>query len=63
MRFFWNMFLKNVKDKVVSFLLDKNTEKDFLYIKIWSNTDHPSQNYGPPNLLFHFTDSYVCHRN
>ena len=35
--------------------------KDCSCIKIWSNTDETSQNYGPPSLLFHFTDSYLCH--
>ena len=44
----------------MSFLLDKNKGKDFSWIKTWSNTNHPSQNYGPPNLLFRFANSYVC---
>ena len=52
-------FKKNVKDKAVSLQLDKNMSKDFSRIKIWIKTDHPSQNYGPPNLLYRFTDSYA----
>ena len=44
----------------MSFLLNKNKYKDFSCIKTWSNTHRPSQNYGPPNLLFRFANSYVC---
>ena len=56
-------FLKKVKEKVVSFVLVKNMGKEFSNIKNWNNTDHPSQNYRLSDLLFHFTDSYVCHPN
>ena len=34
-------------------------DKDFSCIGVWSNGDHPCQNYGPSNLLFRFTDSYI----
>ena len=60
---FCAVFFKSVKVKAVSFLLDKNIGKDFTCIKISSNFGNPSQSYGPPNLLFRFTDSYVCHSN
>ena len=56
-------FLKKVKEKVVSFVLVKNMGKEFSNIKNCNNTDHPSQNYRLSDLLFHFTDSYVCHPN
>ena len=45
----------------MNFLLNKNMAKDCSCIKILSNADETSQNYGPPSLLFHFTNSYLCH--
>ena len=45
------------------FLLVKIMGKDFSCTKIWSTTDHSSHNYGPSNLVFRFTITYVCHPN
>ena len=57
--FFYDGFLKNLKDKALNFLLVKNVNKDFSCIE--SNTDHTFQNYGSSNLLFRFTDSCACY--
>ena len=41
-----------------SFLLVENAGKKLSDIKIWIKTDHSSQNYGPPNLLFPLRKMY-----
>ena len=52
-------FLKNIKNKALSFLLVKKMGNDFSGNKIWSKTDDPSQNYGLTTFLFRVTDSYM----
>ena len=52
------LFLKNVKNKALSFLLVKNMGKDFPRIKLSSNTDHRS-NLKAVGLVISLTDSYA----
>ena len=60
--FFAQYFLKNVKDKALSFLLIK-FGKVFSAIKTWCKTSNSSQNYGPSNLIFRFNDFYIYDLN
>ena len=55
--------MKNDYTKALKFLLVKNMTNHFSHIKISTNRDYSSQNYGPSNVLFRFTDLWVSHLN
>ena len=55
--FYGDVFLKNKKCLNPEFLLVNNISKDFSDLKVLITKDHSSLDYGPLNLLFHFTDS------